>query len=91
MNLSHAPITLSEQRTEDQSALSKNSFVKPLYCNFLGSYFNGVTFIHYENTPMQHTAIFHGCKNYHLQLNFFDYFHVFAQNIDRGYTLELPQ
>ena len=25
---------------------------------------------HYENTPMQYTAIFHGCKNDNFQLNF---------------------
>ena len=39
---------------------------------------------------MQHTAIFHGCKNGNFHLNFFDYFHIFAQNIDSGYTLEPP-
>ena len=43
---------------------------------------------HYENTPMQHTAIFHGCENDNFHLICFDYFHIFAQNIDRGYTLE---
>ena len=32
---------------------------------------------------------FHGCKNDTFQLNFFDYFHIFAQNIYCGYTLEL--
>ena len=47
--------------------------------------------IHYENTSMQYTAIFHGCKIDNFQLNFFDYFHIFAQNIDCGYTLEPPQ
>ena len=26
---------------------------------------------HYENTHMQYTAIFHGCKNVHFQMNFF--------------------
>ena len=26
---------------------------------------------HYENTPLQHTAIFHICKNDILRLNFF--------------------
>ena len=41
---------------------------------------------HYENTPMQYTAIFHGCKNENFQLNFFDYFHILAQNIYCGYT-----
>ena len=29
---------------------------------------------HYENTPMQHTAIFHGCKNDNFQLNFLTVF-----------------
>ena len=38
---------------------------------------------------MQHIAIFPDCKNDDFQLKFFDYFHIFAQNIDRGYTLEL--
>ena len=54
---------------------------------------------HYENTPMQYTAIFHGCTNHNFQLKMFDHFHVqlkmlfyhfhvFAQNIDCGYMLE---
>ena len=46
---------------------------------------------HYENMPMQHTAIFHGCKNDNFQLIVFYFFHIFAQNIDCGYTLEPPQ
>ena len=29
---------------------------------------------------------FHGCKNASFQLKFFDYFYIFAQNIDCGYT-----
>ena len=45
----------------------------------------------YENMPMQYTVIFHGGKNDNFHLNFFDYFHIFAQNIDCGYTLEPPQ
>ena len=45
---------------------------------------------HYENTPIQHTAIFHGCKNDNFQMKFFDFLYIFAQNIDCGYTLELP-
>ena len=39
---------------------------------------------------MQHTAIFHGCKNDNFHLSLFDYFLIFAQNIDCGYTLEPP-
>ena len=39
---------------------------------------------HYKNTPMQYTAIFHGRKIDNFQLNFFYYFHIFAQNIYCG-------
>ena len=46
---------------------------------------------HYANTPIQYTAIFHGCKNVHFQMNYFNVLPIFAQNIDCGYTLELPQ
>ena len=45
LNLSHAPITLAELRTEEQSALSKKSFGTPICCNFHGSDFHGVMFI----------------------------------------------
>ena len=47
--------------------------------------------IHYENTPMQYTAIFHGCENDNFQMTNCDVFLIFAQNIDYGYTLEPPQ
>ena len=36
---------------------------------------------------MQYTANFNGCKNDNFQLKMIDYFLVFAQNIDCGYTL----
>ena len=49
-----------------------------------------VTFIHYANTPMQYTAIFHGCKNGNFQMKKCEIFLIFAQNIDREYTLEPP-
>ena len=42
---------------------------------------------HYENIPMQYTAIFHGCKNVNFQMKNSDIFLIFAQNIDFGYTL----
>ena len=45
---------------------------------------------HYANLPMQYTAIFQGCKNDNFQLKKKDTFLIFAQNIDRGYTLEPP-
>ena len=44
-----------------------------------------------QNTPMQYTAIFHRYKNDNFQLKKVDYFLIFAQNIDCGYTLEPPQ
>ena len=46
--------------------------------------------IHYANTPMQYTAIFHGCKNVNFQMKNFSIFLIFAQNVDCGYTLEPP-
>ena len=39
---------------------------------------------------MQHTAIFHGCKNNNFQMKNCDTFLIFAKNIDCGYTLESP-
>ena len=49
-----------------------------------------VIMIHYGNTPIIYTVIFHGCKNGYFQLKNCDIFLIFAQNIDRGYTLEPP-
>ena len=46
---------------------------------------------HYANMSVQYTAIFHGYKNDYFQIIFFNIFLIFAQNIDCGYTFELPQ
>ena len=46
---------------------------------------------HYENLPIQYTEIFSAVKIENFQLKMFDIFHIFAQNIDCGYTLELPR
>ena len=46
---------------------------------------------HYENTPMQYLAIFHGCKNDNFQMQNCAIFLIFAQNIYCGNTLEPPQ
>ena len=46
--------------------------------------------IHYANTPMQYTAIFHGCKKVNFQMKKYNIFLIFVQNIACGYTLELP-
>ena len=43
--------------------------------------------MHYANTPMQYIANFNSCKNGIFQMKNCD---IFAQNIDRGYILELP-
>ena len=40
---------------------------------------------------VQYTAIFHGCKNGNFRMKKCDSFLIFAQNIDRGNTLEPPQ
>ena len=40
---------------------------------------------------VQYSAIFHGCENGNFQMKEFDIFLIFAQNIDRGYTLEPPR
>ena len=63
-------------------------YYKPLVDNDVPGYFVFLCYciVHYENTSMQHTAIFHSCK-----MTIFDYFHIFAHNIDCGYSLELPQ
>ena len=47
-------------------------------------------YMHYVNTSMQYTAIFHGFKNDNFQMKKVDNFLIFSPNIDRGYTLEPP-
>ena len=37
---------------------------------------------HYTNMPMLYTAIFHGCKTDNFQMKSFEFFLIFAQNID---------
>ena len=46
---------------------------------------------HYANMSVQYTAIFHGCKNGNFQMKKCEMFLIFAQNIDRGYTLDPPR
>ena len=45
----------------------------------------------YDNTLMQYTAIFHGCKNDNFQMKNCDIVLILAKNIDHGYMLDLPQ
>ena len=42
---------------------------------------------HYDNTPMQYAAIFHGCKNDNFQMKNCD---IIGKNMDFCYTLEPP-
>ena len=60
-------------------------------CCYLSVEINLKLVVHYENTPMQYTAIFHGLKNDNFQIQNCDIFLIFYQNIDCGYTLEPPQ
>ena len=45
---------------------------------------------HYYNTPLQYTACFQGFEDDNFQMKNCDIFLNFAQNIDRGYSLEAP-
>ena len=48
--------------------------------------------LHYENTPMYYTEILKVIKkNIFFHQKNFDIFHIFAQNVDCGYTLEPPR
>ena len=46
--------------------------------------------LHHDNTPMQYTAIFHGCKNDIFQMKNCDILLIFAHIVDCGYMLEPP-
>ena len=46
--------------------------------------------VHYENTPIQIYRKFHLQKNWKYLDNNSDIFHISAQNIDCGYSLEPP-
>ena len=48
-------------------------------------------FIHYENTPIQIYCKFHLQKTANFQMKNSDIFHISAQNIDCGYSLEPPR
>ena len=45
---------------------------------------------HYDNSPMQYTADFYGCRNDNFQMKNCYIFLNFAQNIDCWHTLEPP-
>ena len=47
--------------------------------------------MHYENMPIQTYCKFYHPKNENFQIKNSDIFHVSAQNIDCGYSLEPPR
>ena len=47
--------------------------------------------MHYENMPIQIYRKFHPQKTENFQIKNADIFHISAQNIDCGYSLEPPQ
>ena len=47
--------------------------------------------VYYENLSMQSTEIFKVVENENFQCKIYDFFLIFAQNIDCGYTLEPPR
>ena len=47
--------------------------------------------LHYENMPIQIYRKFHLQKTEKFQIKTFDIFHISAQNIDCGYSLEPPR
>ena len=51
----------------------------------------GVCSCHYENTPIQIYRKFYHQKNENFQLKIPIFFHISAQNIDYGYSLEPPR
>ena len=64
-----------------------SSFQHQIYLkgNMLGN-----KYFHYENTPIQIHWKFYHQKIENFQIKFFDIFHISAQNIDCGYSLEPP-
>ena len=52
---------------------------------------NGLKVANYANMPMHYAEIFKSCETDNFQMKKFDRFLIFAQDIDCGYTLELPQ
>ena len=54
-------------------------------------YKNRYLVFHYENTPIQIYRKFHLQKTENFQIKKSDIFHISAQNIDCGYSLELPR
>ena len=65
-------------------------FLKVQFSVYLNRHVFAMPFYHYENTPIQIYRNFHQ-KPTIFQVKNSDIFHISAQNIDCGYSLELPR
>ena len=61
------------------------------FLQVLGQYQERHISLHHENTPIQIYGKFHIQKTENFQLKNSDIFHISAQNIDCGYSLEPPR
>ena len=57
----------------------------------MGGIWKGARDMHYKNTPIQLYWKFYHQKNENFQIKNSDIFHISAQNIDCGYSLEPPR
>ena len=62
-----------------------------MYRNQVKLHTTEYTWFHYENTPIQIYRKFHLQKLKNIQIKNSDIFHISAQNIDCGYSLEPPR
>ena len=88
-------MVLRKEQGFSQCGAFLSVFHESIYCRtHFACLVEVVLIMHYANMSVQHTAIFHGCKNDNFQLTFFfmSFFFrlIFAQNIDCGYRLEPP-
>ena len=67
-------------------SLTQDDVTQPMYC-----FITLMQCCHYENTPIQIHWEFYHKKNENFQIKKSDIFHVFAQNIDCGHSLEPPR
>ena len=85
-------VIMNERKKQQQQ--QKNVLIPSIYFANYSKSKNmsvGTVHPHYANTPMQYTAIFHGCKKCSFSDDFLKWFSFFAQNINCGYTLEPHQ
>ena len=77
----------SEKKVIARDSIKEKYILK--YCVYFKASVSSLS--HYVNMSIQYTAIFHGCKIDNFIMKKSDFFLIFAQNIDCGYTLGPPQ